>query len=80
MKLTLSSFLFVVLLGAFVVGCGDTERAGSATDGASEMDIADYEASLLEAEQQDLDSGMEAEAGEADEAPTAVEEPAAEEE
>ena len=73
MKLTLSSCLFVVLMGAMVVGCGGSEEGRTATDGATEMDIAAYEASVAEAEQQDIDSDMEAEAEAED--PAAVEEP-----
>ena len=49
MKLTVSSFLFLVLLGAIVSGCGSDEPR-KATDGANEQTLAEYEAAVAAAE------------------------------
>ncbi len=49
MKITVSSFMFLVFLGAFVVGCGSGEPRKS-TDGASPQSIAEYEAAVAAAE------------------------------
>lgn len=49
MKLKLSSFLFLLLMGAFVVGCGAPEPTTS-TEGATPDALAEYEAALAEAE------------------------------
>ena len=60
MKIKVSTFL-LLLLGAIAVGC-DGGGTQTATEGATEDAIAEYEASLLEAEQSDIDADMEGEA------------------
>ena len=49
MKITVSTFLFLVVLRALVVGCGSGEPR-KATDGASPDAIAEYEAAVAAAE------------------------------
>lgn len=62
MKLTVSSFCLLVLVGAIIVGCGGEPERETATDGASATDIEAYEAAIAEAEGMD-DTDLEAEAG-----------------
>ncbi len=71
MKITVSSFFFLVLLGVVVVGCGGEAERKTATDGADAQAIRDYEAAVAAMEQQDIDSDMEAEAAAADDEPAA---------
>jgi hypothetical protein len=49
MKFTVSSFLFLLLVGAIVVGCG-SEGPRTSTEGASPDAIAEYEAAVAAAE------------------------------
>lgn len=58
MKISKASFLFLALLGAFVVGCGSGELRTS-TEDAEAQDILDYEAAVAASEQQSTDAGLE---------------------
>jgi hypothetical protein len=51
MKITVPPFLFLVLLGAMVVGCGGEAERKTSTDGADAQAIADYEAAVAASEQ-----------------------------
>ena len=62
MKITVSSFCLLVLVGAIIVGCGGEPGRKTATEGATATDLEAYEAAIAEAEGMD-DTDLEAESG-----------------